>query len=52
MRRCPSDLSDQTFRSGLMWRLDTRSVLLAMVVVAFPLQILIAPHAGFCADLK
>lgn len=36
----------------LMWRLDTRFVLLAMVVVALPLQILIAPHAGFCADLK
>jgi hypothetical protein len=36
----------------LMWRLDTRSVALAMIVVGLPLQILIAPHAGFCADLK
>ena len=36
----------------LVWRLDTRAALAGMFALAFAIRLLIAPHAGYYADLK
>ena len=36
----------------LMWRLDAPAALVGMFAFAFSLRLLIAPHAGYYADLK
>jgi Gpi18-like mannosyltransferase len=45
------DMRRASFRR-LVWRLDTPAALAGMFALGFALRLLIAPHAGYYADLK